>query len=83
MLLFYAVSVASYDTLGIRRTYSQLKPPASPRGYSKSNVDAFIYMCCIGVIKNDFNALSLAVICRITIRCCYLKSEDPTIYPIN
>ena len=24
--------VAFYDTLGIRRTYSQLKPPASSRG---------------------------------------------------
>ena len=24
--------VAFYDTLGIRRTYSRLKPPASPRG---------------------------------------------------
>ena len=40
-LLFYAVSaakaraphlVAFYDTLGIRRTYSRLKPPASQRG---------------------------------------------------
>ena len=26
--------VASYDTLGIRRTYSRLKPPASSRGNS-------------------------------------------------
>ena len=39
MLLFYAVwlyngapLVAFYDTLGIRRTYSRLKPPASSRG---------------------------------------------------
>ena len=43
-LLFYAVSatkayitaphlVAIYDTLGIRRTFSRLKPQASPRGY--------------------------------------------------
>ena len=27
-----ATLVAFYDTLGIRRTYSRLKPPASPRG---------------------------------------------------
>ena len=27
--------VAFYDTLGIRRTYSRLKPPASSRGYKK------------------------------------------------
>ena len=32
--------VAFYDTLGIRRTYSRLKPPASSRGYTlKKNKD--------------------------------------------
>ena len=30
--------VAFYDTLGIRRTYSRLKPPASSRGILPSNV---------------------------------------------
>ena len=30
--------VAFYDTLGIRRTYSRLKPPASPRGDMLKNL---------------------------------------------
>ena len=32
--------VAFYDTLGIRRTYSRLKPPASSRGSNRKRADA-------------------------------------------
>ena len=37
--------VAFYDTLGIRRTYSRLKPPASPRGSSAVAGHCQIQLC--------------------------------------
>ena len=41
--------VAFYDTLGIRRTYSRLKPPVSPRG--SNNVDSKVENDCPKVPK--------------------------------
>ena len=35
--------VAFYDTLGIRRTYSRLKPPASSRGSCRSVTQSSLY----------------------------------------
>ena len=51
-LYYCAHLVAFYDTLGIRRTYSQLKPPASSRGICNQK----IFYCCKNVkITSQFH----------------------------
>ena len=51
--------VAFYDTLGIRRTYSRLKPPASSRGYTfVLNCLYSINWCWIFSNKNKLKAKS-------------------------
>ena len=47
--------VAFYDTLGIRRTYSRLKPPASPRGWLKCNSIKYFMPSSASMVWAEYN----------------------------